>query len=106
MESKEKTMTKKQKYIKIPYCSISSYPLPLLICDRVVLIPVFFSSYLFCILFSVSSIMVRQNSSARPCLGDEQCGELPAPALKLAIPRSSACVQVPPTSSRPLTASE
>ena len=37
--------------------------------------------------------MVRQNSSARPCLGDEQCGELPAPALKPAIPRSSACVK-------------
>jgi len=33
-------------------------------------------------------------------LGDEQCGELPAPALKPVIPRSSACVQVPLTSSR------
>ena len=52
--------------------------------------PFFFSSYLFCILSSVSSIMVRQNSSARPCLGDEQCGELPAPALKPMIRRSSA----------------
>ena len=37
--------------------------------------------------------MVRQNSSARPCLGDEQCSELPTPALKPAIPRSSACVK-------------
>jgi len=69
MESKEKTMTKKQKYMKIPYCSISSYPLPLLTRDRVVLISVFFSSYLFCILSSVSSIMVFTKFQCSALLG-------------------------------------
>ena len=47
--------------MKIPYCSLSL--LILWFCLRV------FSSYLFCILSSISSIMVRQNSSAWPCMG-------------------------------------
>jgi hypothetical protein len=84
-------MINKQKYESTMLLLISSYRLSLLNLDCVVLISIFSRSpRLFCILASVSSSWRGEVKFLCSILhGDDQRGELPAPALEPTIPHSS-----------------